>query len=76
VEVHVQTETGGRAGECRGSILLIALVFVATMMIMALSFARGIHNNGAAMEQRIAAARALELAQGAGRMNLQQVYLD
>jgi len=46
------------------------------MMILAMSFARGIHDNGAAMEQRIAAARALELAQGAGRMNLQLVYLD
>ena len=60
----------------RGSILVVALVFSTILMTMMLSFATTIHNNSAAMEQSIARARALELAQGAARLNLQQLWLD
>ncbi len=60
----------------RGAILLVAVVFISILMLVSMTFATRIHATSVAMEQEIASARALELAQGACMYNLQQLWTD
>lgn len=58
----------------RGSVLLLAMVFVSILMAFALAFATNLVGNENLMETEMAGTRALEIAQAAGGMKVMEMW--
>lgn len=63
-------------GRPRGSVLIMAMVLVATLAMMTSVFASRILANQRRMETDIAASRALELAQSANDWNMERIWQE